>query len=108
MLIHLGNANAFDTLGADEEGNPIRVPLPGERVTTFRIDEPLGMNDVVAVVLGGLPRLMDSSGSPWWVEIEPENVELKSALLTHFRLAPDTVRPAAWGDGSTTSKKAKE
>lgn len=97
MKVELGNANAVDVVV--ENGETAFVNLEGERVTTFYI--PDGKNAVEAFqdVLAGLPRLINPTARPWWVESDNEMVQ--AMLLDHFGLARSTARPPNWGDGTT-------
>ena len=100
MKVELGNANAIDTV-VSEQGELAFINVPGERVTTFIIPDDATIMEAFQIVLAGLPRLINPTARPWWVECDNEVVY--TMLLDHFGLSKDTVRPACWGDGTTTA-----
>lgn len=103
MLIHLGNANALEKKLLPT-GEAVFDPVPGEQITTFRIDEEQhSRSDAVAIVIKALPQLMNPMARPWWIECDDPMV--RDLLLDHYGLSSKHgQRPLEWGDGSTTSK----
>lgn len=108
MKVDLGNANAVDVV-ISPNGETAFVNLEGERVTTFFIPDERTVVEAFQIVLAGLPRLINPTARPWWVDSDNEMVQ--SMLLDHFGLARSTTRPPNWGDGTTINppetKKAK-
>jgi hypothetical protein len=100
MLVHVGNADAIEST----DGYRTFTSIPGERVTTFRIDDTAQLTEAMSIVVSGLRYMLDPNSSPWWIECE-DNLPLQDLLLAHYGLAKDTVRPVGWGDGTNTLKK---
>lgn len=100
MLIHVGNADAIESI----DGYRTFTSIPGERVTTFRIEDGTPLTEAAGIVISGLRYMLNPTSSPWWIECE-DNLPLQDLLLSHYGLAKDTVRPPQWGDGTTTEKK---
>lgn len=107
MKVELGNADAIDMVVVN--GEQVYTSVEGERVTTFYIPDTKTAMEAFQDVLAGLPRLINPTARPWWIESDNEMVQ--TMLLDHFGLARGTTRPANWGDGKTTSppetKKSK-
>lgn len=106
MLVHLGNADAIEAV-KNEDGSTVFQSLPGERVTTFVLDDGLTIMEKFQTVLAGLTQMMNPTARPWWVECD--DPALGELLLSHFGMPDDrSSRPPAWGDGTTTAPKEKD
>lgn len=104
MKVELGNADALDVI--IDNGEMVYVNVEGERVTTFWISDTKAAVEAFQDVLAGLPRLINPTAQPWWVESDNEMVQ--SMLLDHFGMPRNTTRPANWGDGTTTHPPEKK
>jgi hypothetical protein len=102
MRIEIGNADALDA-STDANGEMVFNNIEGERVTTFEIPEGHTSLEAFQIVLAGLPRLINPTARPWWIECDDGMVQ--TLLLDHFGLPRTTTRPVVWGDGTTTMPK---
>ena len=97
IILELGVTDAVER-NIEEDGSVRWDPVPGERVTTFRIPEGTPLADKVKIVLAGLTHTLNPTKKPHWVD--SQDTLLKAAIEEHFGIDPDTPRPPQWGDGS--------
>lgn len=104
MQVILGNANALE---AYVDGDTMMYrQVPGERETTFFLPDGVQTLAAMNVVVTGMTRMINLDARPWWIECPDAN--LTAMLLDHYGLpATACLRPAAWGDGTTTAPKAE-
>lgn len=97
-VLELGVTDAVERR-VNEDGTVVFVPVPGERVTTFRIPDGVGLADRVSIIIAGLTHTLNPVKKPHWVD--SQDLMLKASIEEHFGLN-DNPRPSNWGDGTST------
>lgn len=97
MLVEIGNASALDA--REEEGRKVYFAVSGERTTTVRVPDGIGMSEAFASIVDALQYHIQPGCKPVWVQ--SDHAGLQTLLLNHFGINPaDNIRPIEWGKES--------
>lgn len=98
MEVSLGNSTAVEGVIHPVTGVIEYRSLPGERTTTFTIEDSKSLADAFMIVVDGFIHHSQVGAPPVWIDSTSEPLTL--LLEQHYRIPPGTRRPRDWGKES--------